>query len=64
MQFTIGDVTAGWLEFNVGVRQGCMISPRLFNICQEELIVRLKKSRKEVKIGERLGCMAYADDVV
>ena len=65
VQFTLGDVTTGWVENNIGVRQGCVMSPMLFNLYLEELIVRIRKARIGVEIGgERLGCLTYADDVV
>ena len=65
VKFTLGNVTTGWMENNIGVRQGCVISPTLFNIYIEELLVRIRKQGKGVQIGkEKLGCLAYADDVV
>ena len=65
VKFTIGDVSTGWLKNNIGVRQGCVISPTLFNIYVEELLARIKLSGKRVKVGDRrLGCLAYADDIV
>ena len=65
VKFTIGDISTNWLENNIGVRQGCVISPTLFNLYIEELIVRIRKSEKGVKVRDkRLGCLAYADDVV
>ncbi len=57
VKFSLGDVDTGWMENNVGVRQGCVMSPTLFNIYLEELIVRIRKSEKGVPIGGgKLGC--------
>ena len=65
VEFTLGDVSTGWLRNNIGVRQGCVISPTLFNICINELIVRIRMTGKGVKVEDRrLGCLAYADDIV
>ena len=39
--------------------------PTLFNFYIEKLIVRIRKSGYGVKVGDqRLGCLAYADDIV
>lgn len=65
VQFTLGNISTKWIENNTGVRQGCVISPTLFNIYLEELIWRIRKADIGVRIGEKkLGCLAYADDVV
>lgn len=65
VKFTIGDISTGWLKNNIGVRQGCVISPTLFNIYIEELIAGIRFSGRGVKVGDRrLGCLAYADDIV
>lgn len=58
-------VTPEWVENNAGVIQGCVMSSTLFSLLLEKLIVRIRKDGKEVEIGgERLGCLAYSDDVV
>ncbi len=65
VQFTLGNIATGWMENNVGVRQGFVMSPTLFNIFLEEVLVRIRKSKRGVKVGRgTLGCLAYADDIV
>ena len=65
VKFTIGEISTGWVENNVGVKQGCTMSTTLFNMYFEELVVRIRKSGIGVKIGNsKLGCLAYADDLV
>lgn len=60
-KFTLGSVSMGWTTNNIGVRQGCVMSPTLFIFYLEKLTVRIRKSGK----GDRkLGCLAYADDTV
>ena len=65
VNFTLGDISTGWMGNNVGVRQGCVMSPTLFNLYIEELLVRIRKSERGVRVGDsRLGGLAYADDIV
>ena len=65
VNFNLGESQSGWMNNNVGVRQGCVLSPTLFNIYIEELLQRIRRSEKGVKIGENnLGGLAYADDIV
>ena len=65
MKFKLGNVETEWIENNTGVRQGCIMSPTLFNLYIEELSVRIRKAKIGVQIGNRkLGCLGYADDIV
>ncbi|CAF2076495.1 unnamed protein product, partial [Rotaria magnacalcarata] len=65
IKFKLGNIETEWVENNVGVRQGCVISPTLFNIFMEELIARIRRLGGGVKIGGiKIGALGYADDLV
>ena len=49
----------------VGVRQGGVLSPLLFNVYVDSFIQRLKMSNLGCRIGScYLGCIMYADDLI
>ena len=49
----------------IGLRQGCTLSPLLFMIVMEELTQRIKKTGVGIRIGkEILNILLFADDVV
>ena len=63
--YSLGEFETDWVDIKNGVRQGCVLSPTLFNLYTEELAVRIKQSNMGVRIGEdKLGLLMYADDMV
>ena len=51
VRYTLGDIGTGWLRNNIGIWQGCVISPTLFNLYIEELIVRIRMTGRESELG-------------
>lgn len=52
-------------RINLGIRQGGVLSPVLFNVYVDELICRLHKSDLGCHIGDLyVGCLMYADDLI
>ena len=54
-----------WFQVWKGVRQGCVLSPCLFNLYAEYIMqnARLDKSQAGIKIGGRnINNLIYADD--
>ena len=58
---SIGD----WFRTTVGVRQGCLLSPTLFNILLERIITdALENHKGTVSIGGRtITILRFADDI-
>ena len=54
-----------WFDVDVGVRQGCVISPMLFDVFVDQLAREVKALKLGVEAGaERLALLLYADDIV
>ena len=57
--------TTDWFKIGKGVRQGCISSPCLFNLCAEYIMQKagLEESRAGIKIARRnINNLRYADD--
>ena len=60
-----GHETTDWLQIGKGVRQGCILSPCLFNFYAEYIMrhAGLEEAQAGIKIGERnINNLRYADD--
>ena len=61
----LGDSQTDWFEINVGLRQGCILSPLLFNLFINDLRKAVEKLKKGIKCGNRrISMLFFADDVV
>ena len=59
------DGTTNWLQIGKGVRQGCILSPCLFNLYAEYIMrnAELDKAKAGIKIARRnINNIRYADD--
>ena len=57
--------TTDWFQIGKGVRQGCILSPCLFNFYAEYIMQKaeLDESQAEIKIAKRnINNLRYADD--
>ena len=60
-----GHGRADWFQIGKGVRQGCILSPCLFNVYAEYIIrnARLDEAQDGIKIARRnISNLSYADD--
>ena len=61
-----GHGTTDWFQIGKGVRQGCILSPCLFNLYAEYIRrnAGLNKAQAGIKIAERnFNNLSYADDI-
>src|SRR5574341_565300 len=61
----IGHGTTEWFQIGKGVRQGCILSPCLFNFCAEYIMrnAGLEEAQAGIKIARRnINNLRYADD--
>ena len=62
----IGHGTTDWFELGRRVRQGCILSPCLFNFSAEYIMrnVGLEEAQAGIKIaGRNINNLRYADDI-
>jgi len=60
-----GSAYSSWFQISAGVRQGGILSPVLFTIYLDPLIVQLRHLGLGCTVfGEFYGCLLYADDIL
>ena len=62
-----GHGTTDWFQIGKGVRQGCILSPCLFNFCVEYIMrnAGLEEAQAGIKIaGRNINNLRYADDTI
>ena len=65
-QHRTGHATTNWFQIGKGVRQHCILSPCLFNLCAEYIMqnARLDESQAGIKIARRnINNLRYANSV-
>ena len=63
--FRTGHGTTDWFQIKKGVHQGCILSPRLFNLYAEHIMrnAGLYEAQAGIKIaGRNINNLRYADD--
>lgn len=61
----VNNVLSEWFEVKRGVRQGCVMSPWLFNIFMDKCVRMAIRGERGIKIGELLlWLLLYADDAM
>ena len=54
-----------WFNVSVGLKQGCILSPVLFNAFMDDLVQMIREQKKGVTYGDvNVSILLYADDIV
>ena len=54
-----------YIRINAGVKQGCPLSPLLFNLVMNKLVLKIQEMQNGEQMGgQRVGVMAFADDLI
>ena len=60
----INDSLSDWFDVDMGVKQGCVLSPVLFSTFIDDLVVDINKTGKGVLLdSDIIASLLYADDV-
>ena len=61
----LNNLHTDWFEVNSGLRQGCILSPLLFNLYINDLAIHLKSFGIGIECDDDIVCLLmYADDIV
>ena len=61
----INGFVTDWLNVSVGLKQGCILSPVLFNAFMDDLVQMIREQKKGVTYGDvNVSILLYADDIV
>ena len=61
---SVGGKTTRLIKVNSSIKQGCPLSPLLFNLIIDDLMVKMKKLGIAIKFGDQLvSVMAFADNL-
>ena len=61
----LNGISSKWFDIHTGLRQGCSLSPTLFNLYINDLALKVKAVGGGIDIGgEKVCILLYADDIV